>query len=343
MIAISVIIPVYNCEEYLEDCLQSLLSQTLKNIEFIFVNDGSVDKSKEIIQNSVKKDSRIKLITQKNQGVSVARNIGLNHAKGEYIGFVDGDDFIEHDMYEILINRAHEYNLDIVISNFITEQDGLKTVAKPYFTTEIIYDKQFIQENIIPFLIKADGLNTSCNKIYKADFVKKNNIIFPENKQLGEDALFNLQAFNCAQNIVFVKYAGYHYREVFGSATRNILNKDYFQKALEVYRADYTSHYGISLKKEVVKELKAIRFIDKVTSIVHIYLGPNNNMNFKTRIKAVKKIIRNSEVQMALHNYFSSINKTQNKYKQFILFCLKNKLMIGLILAVNYSNSKNKK
>ena len=117
-IKISVVIPVYNAEEYIIECIESLLGQTLKECEFIFVNDGSNDGSQQIIERYKLLDSRIKLINQENQGVSCARNNGLKIALGEYIGFVDADDFIEEEMYEVLYDSIKSDNSDSVISNY---------------------------------------------------------------------------------------------------------------------------------------------------------------------------------------------------------------------------------
>ncbi len=102
---ISVIVPVYNCEKYLEKCINSILSQTFDDLELILINDGSSDNSGKICDEFKEKDSRVKIVHQKNMGVSVARNVGLDVSEGKYIGFIDGDDYIESDMYEI--GRAH--------------------------------------------------------------------------------------------------------------------------------------------------------------------------------------------------------------------------------------------
>ena len=114
---ISVIVPIYNVEKYLAKCIDSIINQTLTNIEIILVNDGSTDNSRKIIDKYDKKDSRIKVIHKKNGGQGSARNAGLDIAKGEYIGFVDSDDWIDSNMYENLYNAAISNNADIVVCN----------------------------------------------------------------------------------------------------------------------------------------------------------------------------------------------------------------------------------
>ncbi len=115
---ISIIIPVYNVERYLRECIDSIIAQTYKNLEIILVDDGSSDKSGEICDEYSKKDSRIKVIHKKNGGLSDARNVALDIAKGDYIGFIDSDDYIEKDMFQILYNLAEEYNAEISSISF---------------------------------------------------------------------------------------------------------------------------------------------------------------------------------------------------------------------------------
>lgn len=115
---ISIIVPVYNVEKYLKECIDSVISQTYKNLEIILVDDGSTDKSGEICDEYSKKDSRIKVIHKENGGLSDARNVALDIAKGEYIGFVDSDDYVEKDMFETLYKLAEEHNTEISSISF---------------------------------------------------------------------------------------------------------------------------------------------------------------------------------------------------------------------------------
>ena len=116
---VSIIVPVYNVEKYLERCLNSLINQTLKEIEIICINDGSTDNSKLILEKYASDDSRIKIINQENQGLSIARNNGLKAAKGEYIGYVDSDDWISENFYELLYNNAMKYGADIACGEIV--------------------------------------------------------------------------------------------------------------------------------------------------------------------------------------------------------------------------------
>ena len=160
---VSIIVPVYNCEEYLDEAIKSLLNQTLKEIEIIVVNDGSRDNSLLIANKYKDIDNRVKVVSQDNQGVSVARNFGLSIAKGEYIGFIDGDDWIESDMYKTLYDVAIRDNLDLVISDFEQELDGKNIVNKLDIPiNSILTEKHILNEILYKFLIH-DKLNTVCN------------------------------------------------------------------------------------------------------------------------------------------------------------------------------------
>ena len=119
MVKVSVIVPAYNVEGYINDCLESLVNQTLKEIEIIVVNDGSTDRTSEIISKFSAKDSRMKIINQENQGLSAARNNGMQQATGEYIGFVDSDDYIDLDFYEKLYEAAKTNDADISVASIL--------------------------------------------------------------------------------------------------------------------------------------------------------------------------------------------------------------------------------
>lgn len=338
MISVSVIIPVYNAEKYINECITSLLSQTLTSCEFIFVNDGSQDKSQSIIETFQKKDNRIVLINQENQGVSVARNSGIAIAQGEYIGFVDADDYVESNLYEKLIDSSQQ--CDVVASNFITYQDGRILISKAVFLPNKVYDKAYIQNQIIPFCIKTDDLNSSCNKIFKRELIFENKLLFPKGVAHGEDAQFNLKAFNVAKSVIFIEYAGYHYREVEGSASRNAVEKDYFQKAIETYAIDYKTTFNLSLGLAEIEKLKAVRFIHTVMALIHIYFK-STNINVSKRYSIVKKMIHSDILQKALHENWDTVIANKNKYSRFILHSIRSKSVFRLFLAATYSNYKN--
>ncbi|EOP17074.1 MULTISPECIES: glycosyltransferase [Bacillus cereus group] len=338
---VSVIIPVYNAEKYITQCIESLLSQTLQECEFIFVNDGSKDTSRQILERYQKLDNRIKLVNQKNQGVSIARNKGLQIAIGEYIGFVDADDYIEPDMYEILYNSAKQSNCDVVISNFKWEIEGHKIITKYSFPVDIVLQTDYIEQDLLPYFLKEDNLNTVCNKIYRNDLIKEESVKFPEKVVLGEDGMFNIQFFSNATSAKYIDYTGYHYREVVGSATKNISEKDYFKRAVEVYTMELPNIYTDKIDNVRMNQLKSIKFINSVMSYIHIYFTPCENVSFNKRYEYVRNMVRNKYVREALPIYCRETYGTLGKYEKFVVDLVKIKSIIGLYCVTAYSRFRN--
>lgn len=341
-IKVSVIIPVYNAERYLIPCLDSLACQTLQECEFIFINDGSRDQSGEIIEKYSKNDSRIKLIHQENKGVSMARNAGLQEAVGEFVGFVDADDYIEKDMFTNLYNTALEGDYDVVISNFESEIEGRKVITRYPFPIHTMLTREYIEQEILTFYLKSDQLNTVWNKLYKRKVINENNVNFPEKVALGEDGLFNMQFFRHAMNTIYIDYTGYHYREVAGSATRNILEKDYFSRALEVYTMDIPDMGSSYIHSISNKQLRSIRLINSVMAYVYIYLKSSNELNFSQRLKYVKRMIANPCVREALPFFYSEVYGTLGRYERFIADMIRKRSIIGLYCGTTYSKLRNK-
>ncbi|MDF0727762.1 glycosyltransferase [Cytobacillus sp. S13-E01] len=341
-VKVSVVIPVYNAEKYIAQCIESLLDQTLKECEFIFINDGSTDTSRKIIESYKVFDSRIKLFNQYNKGVSVARNKGIELAVGDFIGFVDADDYIEKDMYERLYVAGIESDCDLVISNFVSEIEGHRVITKYPFETETPLNKNYIEDEVLLYFIKSDNLNTACNKIYKLQVIRENKAFFPEKVPLGEDGIFNIHIFSRATIIKYIDYTGYHYREVAGSATRDISKNDYFSRALEVYKLNLLQVYKEKYDKVVIQQLKSIRLINSVVSYIYIYFKPSKIVSFNYRFQYVNYMVNNKHVREALLYYNSENHMSLSRYQKFVLTMIKRKSVVGLFLATTYIRFRNK-
>ena len=220
MILVSIIVPVYNTGKYLDRCLDSIQSQTLKEIEIIVVNDGSTDSSLDIIKKHMENDSRIVLINQENGGQSLARNNGIKIAKGKYIGFVDSDDYIEENMYEVLYKMAEENSTDIAICNVNRVYEDSKVLEKKChekLKDECVDIEKYGRENyIMNYLRKYIHANEIYCRIFKTEVIHKNGISFDINadksmKEIGEDIIFNIKVAIYAKNIIATEESYYNY------------------------------------------------------------------------------------------------------------------------------------
>lgn len=343
-ILLSIIIPIYNSGKHLSACLDSIICQTLADIEIICINDGSTDNSLDILNSYKELDNRIVVISQQNKGVSVARNKGLEIARGEFVGFVDADDTINPDMYQTLYLAAKEFDVDVVISHFFKEQDGHVIKSSLPFSENKKLDKDYISQNIIPYMISQDGLNNVWNKLYRKILIDTYKIVFPKGVALGEDGLFNFQIFSAASSVIHIPYAGYLYKEVAGSATRNLKEKDYFKRDLEVFHFDYKNiGRSLNLPDEEIQKLKSIRLADKVLANTFIYLNPDNGLPFTERYSYVRNMIHNIDVKFVFSKYNKCLLNRKSGFQKNMLLCVRYRLMIPLLVLTTYSHFRNKK
>ena len=298
---VSVIIPVYNVENYLRKCLDSLVNQTLKDIEIIVVNDGSPDNSQEIIDEYVKKyPKKVVSVIQENGGQGTARNTGLLYAKGEYIGYVDSDDYVEENMYEELYKKAKEDDSDIVIC-------GNNVVKENYdFLSKEEVDKEFLL-----------GKMAVWNKIYKKNIIVDNKIQF-RSKVWYEDLDFTMKVYFSSKKISYVDKPLYNYLLREGST----MNNNNIKRNLELIEA-FDSLIDYCKDKKIYNKAKdEIEFL----CIYHMYIFAitrvlNTNNNYKAKIAIINKF----------RDYINSNfpNYKQNKY--LYLLPKRRKLIYNLI------------
>lgn len=234
---ISVIIPLYNVEKYLEKCLESVINQTLEEIEIICINDGSTDNSLQILELFAQNDKRIKIINKENSGQGAARNIGMQHATGQYISFIDSDDWIEQDMYEKLYENAINLNSDIVMCPIRIFDESTKEFRfdDPYYNlgyfNESYETRVFNHIETEQFLFRISV--TPVNKLYKSDFLDEIDAKFPENL-IFEDNPFFYHIYLNARKVSLVRDFLYTYRVNRLNSTISRSNKRYMD-ILEIH------------------------------------------------------------------------------------------------------------
>lgn len=226
MVLISIIVPVYNVEAYLPQCLDSLINQTYQNIEILCVNDGSPDRSGEILREYAARDSRVRVIEQENRGASVARNQGLTVAQGDYIMFVDGDDWIELDTCQRAVEAAKKHNSDVVFWSYVREYEHEskeklmplddETVLRGNEARNMLHRRQLgLVGEELSHPEYADSMVTVWGKLYSRKLLQQSDAKFVDIRKIGtsEDAMFNLEALRGIDTAVYIKQCLYHYRK----------------------------------------------------------------------------------------------------------------------------------
>lgn len=253
MTKISIIIPVYNVEKYLAECLDSLINQTLKDIEILCIDDGSNDSSLEILNEYAAKDDRIRVFAQKNSGPGAARNLGIKNATGEYLTFVDSDDWLKENAMEVIYNFAKKKNTDMLFFSSINYHDEF--YQETVFLNNVIVDKELINfENSYRSCLRLPV--STYGKLYKTKFLKEKDILFPTFSNCGEDFHFAISAFFNNAKLDYIDEPLYFYRVI----TNNSLTKQGVQSHVNMYRIwddVYTKLLKINFqnKQEIIKIL----------------------------------------------------------------------------------------
>lgn len=257
--SISVIIPVFNTEAYLERCLKSILNNTYRNLEIICINDGSTDQSLDVLNKYSEIDPRVRILNKVNEGVSKARNDGLNEATGDYITFIDSDDWIHRQYFEILINNIVKFDADIAVCGFISLSSSQME--------ESVYCSNSIEARRYGFsdIMKDNYLKSfACGRLYKRTAIE--NYRFPEGIKLGEDTIFNMNIISSLKNVelVLVDAVLYYYFNRATSAT-NTIKCEYWMPFCRWFLEHISviedkGKKGIFLE-EAVKKLLAIKYL----------------------------------------------------------------------------------
>lgn len=255
-VKISVIIPVYNVEKYIRECVESVLNQTFKDIEIIAVNDGTKDNSIKIIEEYLS-DGRLKIINKENGGLSSARNEGMKVARGEYIYFIDSDDFIEKDVLEVLYKNLESEKLDIVFSNFSFYNDKTKKEKKAKFTFPF---EEKINKGYY-FLYNGEEINV-WNRLYRKEFLEKYNFKFIEGI-IYEDQDFGFKTILLAENIKYIENYGYKYRVGREGSIMSSQKKEKSLKSVQILKKELKNFFS----NIQLNEFQKIRVYFKLLSL----------------------------------------------------------------------------
>lgn len=247
-IKVSVIMPVYNAFDYLRPAMDSVLDQTLREIEVICIDDGSTDRSLDILKEYQEKDARIRIVTENNAGPSTARNKGIVRARGEYIIFLDADDFFEPDLILSLYTLAKEKSLDIAICNYdiYNEKRAIFTPSKPEPHADILNGGRVVSKSEEPDRILQCNTGYVWNKLFRAEFIKTKEIMFAPELFVFEDIYYISATFALADRIAYIDRVLVHHR-IYSEQSRPKLFKKYFTQIPIVYLhiKDFLTTHGL--------------------------------------------------------------------------------------------------
>lgn len=344
---ISVIVPVYNIkEEYLRKCIESLMAQTLEEIEIIMVDDGSTDASGVICDEYAEKDHRIQVIHQNNQGVAVARNTALEAASGEWITFVDADDWCELSMCDEILKRAEEIGCEILIfTNYAVKAE--KTIARNQFFAKDIaqFDAKLKDEAELKTMVRLhpsfsfqppeNMMGGTWCKLIKHDFLKKTGIGFEPELTRSQDIIFYLNLFEQAGNISYYDRPLYYYRYTSGSVSKRYRKNAYKIFLIVLKKQDeFIRKYN---KPQLFREVFSKGVMDTIrTCMLTDFVHEQNNERFCEKCRRVRNMISQQPIKDVLK---SSNYKTLNKFQVIQKVLLKYNL-VELLLILFKINGK---
>lgn len=293
--AISVLIPIYNAEKHLAECIESVRNQTLSDIEIILIDDGSVDKSRKIAEKYVATDSRIKLYYKKNEGVSTARNLGIERARGRYIQFVDSDDRIRPNMCEILLSSMMKQRNDLVICGYQYNMPNDRILTKLIAGTPGLYTKREFNAAFNTFF-ESMALQSPANKLYKRAKIIENNLRFNLNFTLGEDLLFNLEYLSTCDTIQVISDCLYIYQHFEAESLSNRYRGDYFEIQQKLFY--YIRKY---LKENDAYDINKIKFeaycLKIIGSCYEMLWNGSHSLKKEEKYKSISAIIHSPGVK----------------------------------------------
>ena len=344
---ISIIIPVYNTENYLQECIDSVRQQSYKNLELIFINDGSTDNSSVILDRAAESDTRIKIVEQENSGLSAARNRGMREASGDYIMFLDSDDWLDKETCEVALGKMKQYDADVVFWSYIREYRE-KSLKTPLFgDKEIIWQSNDIRKLFRRMVgltgkklaepQKTDSLITAWGKLYKKSVL--NDIDFVDTKIIGtEDALFNIQVFSQTQTAVYIPGYFSHYRKY----NEISLTHQYKTKLAKQWKELYQRILQVLRTQNMDKE--CFIALNNRICLGLIGLGLNliedDKMNFNEKLYELYRILDMQHYKKALASF--SVKDLPVYWKVFFV-CAKLRLARSLyfiLLVMNWMRSR---
>ncbi len=333
-VLVSVVVPIYNTEKYLEQCIESLINQTYRNIEILLIDDASPDKCPEICDSWQKKDQRIKVIHKQNEGLGMARNTGINNSQGDYILFVDSDDYIDTRLIEEAVTEAKNNNAEIVCYGFKKILKG-KVIGEfiPKLKRKLFEDIQ-IREKLLPELIATSDKNSkniiemsACMELISTELIKNNKWLFiSEREIISEDVCSLLELYSNVKTVYILEKPYYCYR-----INENSITHTYNENDLKNIKIFYDYCINLCNKHEYNEETK-LRFQKRALNYMIAYL--KNVINSKEscikKTRTIRKCINDMWIRELIKNNINK-NNTTNTHILYICIFLRLTLFVYII------------
>ena len=333
---VSIIVPIYKVEKYIKKCINTIINQTYRNLEIILVDDGSVDNCPQICDDYAKMDTRIKVIHKENGGLSDARNVGIHNSSGEYICFIDSDDYVELNMVEKALGKALKTKADVVVFSLYNEV---------LIENDNIINKEavFIDPNNLTLMISIIGY--AWNKLYKASFIKSNKFTFQKGLSLVEDIVFNEKVLINTNRIEYLNTPLYHYI----NRNRTTLVKQYHEDSYKLHKLGFQARknlmfklFGINNRSKMIIAGAHISGIRYCCSNMFYY---KNNLTLKNKYINIKNMLYDEVTvgEIKLYMPKSKLDKLVKaiiQYKIPLMLCAIYHIRSVLILNKQLLNKK---
>ncbi len=336
---VSIIVPVYNVEKYLKRCVDSLIEQSYKNLEIILVDDGSKDNSFSICKEYESKDSRVRIFHKENEGLGLTRNYGIEKSTGEYITFVDSDDYLTLDAVETMVEKATVTNADVVVANMFYKDKEMKVMME-----ERLYEGDDIKNIIINHMMgdcgkKKDAFSyTATAKLFKKELFIKNNLRFPsERKLIWEDLAFSVDVYPKCEKVYIFHKAIYYYCFNEGSLTHTY-KPNKLNLVMELYHYMGKKIQILNLPIEAQYRLDT-NFIGHIRTCIKLEVFYKDKNSYGTAIQNIRKICSRKDVQTLIRSYpKDSFNTLQYIYN----FAMEH-MWINAVYFLTWLQNKKKK
>jgi len=302
-IALSIVVPVYNGEQYVEQCISNIEKQTFKNYEVIFVDDGSSDSSGEIIDRLISSKEKYRVFHKENGGAASARNVGIDNARGKYITFYDLDDELSPQIYEKMVNLIDSSNADIAVCGFYFKVENELKITQYLepnsYPNSLYVGRDEIREKLVD-MWDSDILSNVWNKVYRMSLIREKNLRYRDGHVYTEDRVYNRQFLENCESVVLTDECLYYYvRERVGSTTEKY-RADYFTIRQKEYK-EFQDHFKkMNVWNDKAREYVCREFVERMAGCIENIFHAGKLLSCAEKYQQVKAVVNNRDVRKAL-------------------------------------------